>query len=88
MIEPYYAAWLNVRNEQMKKERLFDAIRASWKDMTFLERMAFVSFVAVFVIASSLGGPVSSFFRIGCDGLIDAVPRCDAHGDACGGLFS
>ena len=54
MIEPYYAAWLNVRNEQMKKERLFDAIRASWKDMTFLERMAFVSFVAVFVIASSL----------------------------------
>ncbi len=54
MIEPYYAAWLNVRNEQMKKERLFDAIRASWKDMIFLERMAFVSFVIVAGIATTL----------------------------------
>lgn len=53
MIEPYFALWLNVRNEQMKKESLIDATRASWKVMTFFERTVFVIFVIVAGIATT-----------------------------------
>ena len=88
MIEPYFALWLNVRNEQMKKESLIDATRASWKVMTFFERTVFVIFVIVAGIATTFNFGALFDPHAGRDDFIDTVPRCDARNDSCGGLVS